>query len=51
MNEEEKNRAKIRAPQRKTTVSFKLKMSKGFDAASKLMDESRWDEENQNKKE
>lgn len=51
MKKEEENRAKIRAPQRKTTGSFKLKMSKGFDAASKLMDESRWDEENQNKKE
>lgn len=51
MNKEEKNKAKIRAPQCKTTESFKLKMSKGFDAASKLMEESRWNEEIQDKKE
>ncbi len=36
---------KLRAGSRKTTKEFKLKMSKGFDAASKLMEEDRFADE------
>lgn len=42
---------KPRAGSRKTTTEFKLKMSKGFDSASKLMEKNRLDDEIQNQKE